>query len=40
MLRWHLQQGRPAIPKSTKPHRISENIYIFDFELSDNLRAL
>ena len=25
MLRWHLQQGRSAIPKSTKPHRIAEN---------------
>ena len=34
MLRWHLQQGRSAIPKSTKPHRISENIDIFDFELT------
>ena len=34
MLRWHLQQGRSAIPKSTKPHRISENFDVFDFELS------
>jgi aryl-alcohol dehydrogenase-like predicted oxidoreductase len=25
MLRWHLQQGRSVIPKSTKPHRIAEN---------------
>ena len=25
MLRWHLQEGRPAIPKSTKPARIAEN---------------
>ena len=24
MLRWHFQQGRSAIPKSTKPHRIAE----------------
>lgn len=24
MLRWHLQQGRSAIPKSTKPARIVE----------------
>ncbi len=23
MLRWHLQEGRSAIPKSTKPARIS-----------------
>src|SRR3954467_14285981 len=25
MLRWHLQEGRSAIPKSTKPARIAEN---------------
>jgi diketogulonate reductase-like aldo/keto reductase len=35
MLRWHLQQGRSAIPKSTKPARIAENFDVFDFELSD-----
>ncbi|HTF40252.1 MAG TPA: aldo/keto reductase [Propionibacteriaceae bacterium] len=34
MLRWHLQHGRSVIPKSTKPHRIAENIDVFDFELS------
>ena len=34
MLRWHLQQGRSVIPKSTRPHRIAENIDVFDFELS------
>jgi diketogulonate reductase-like aldo/keto reductase len=34
MLRWHLQQGRAAIPKSTKPARIAENFEIFDFELT------
>lgn len=34
MLRWHLQQGRSAIPKSTKPHRIAENFDVFHFELS------
>ena len=34
MLRWHLQQGRSVVPKSTKPHRIAENLDVFDFELS------
>jgi diketogulonate reductase-like aldo/keto reductase len=34
MLRWHLQQGRSVIPKSTKAQRIAENIDVFDFALS------
>ncbi len=34
MLRWHLQQGRSAIPKSVRPDRIAENFDIFDFELT------
>jgi len=36
MLRWHLQQGRNAIPKSTNPGRIAENFDVFDFALSDD----
>jgi diketogulonate reductase-like aldo/keto reductase len=41
MLRWHLQQGRSAIPKSTNPARIAENFDIFDFELTpDELAAI
>ena len=34
MLRWHLQQGRSAIPKSVKPARIAENFDVFDFTLT------
>ena len=34
MLRWHLQEGRSVIPKSTKPHRIAENFDVFDFDLT------
>jgi diketogulonate reductase-like aldo/keto reductase len=39
MLRWGLQHGRSVIPKSTKPSRITENIDVFDFELSANEMA-
>jgi 2,5-diketo-D-gluconate reductase A len=35
ILRWHLQLGNVAIPKSVTPERIRENIDLFDFELSD-----
>lgn len=34
MLRWHLQQGRSAIPKSVRTDRIAENFDVFDFELT------
>lgn len=34
MLRWHLQEGRQVILKSTRPERIAENIDVFDFALS------
>ena len=41
MLAWHLQEGRGAVPKSTQPGRIAENIDVFDFELTaDQLAAI
>ena len=36
MLRWHLQLGLVAIPRSSNPGRIAENIDIFDFELDES----
>jgi diketogulonate reductase-like aldo/keto reductase len=33
VLRWHVEHGISAIPKSVKPHRIEENIDVFDFAL-------
>jgi diketogulonate reductase-like aldo/keto reductase len=41
VLRWHIDQGVVAIPKSVKPHRIAENIAVFDFELTaDEVAAI
>lgn len=34
ILRWHMQHGVIAIPKSARPERMAENIDVFDFELS------
>ena len=34
VLRWHLELGLVAIPKSSTPSRIRENIDIFNFELA------
>jgi len=39
MLRWHLQEDRSAIPKSTRPARIAENFDVFDFELTSQQLA-
>jgi 2,5-diketo-D-gluconate reductase A len=34
VLRWHIELGIVAIPKSVTPARIRENIDVFDFELA------
>lgn len=39
VLRWHLQLGNVAIPKSATPARIRENLALFDFELSEDEMA-
>jgi 2,5-diketo-D-gluconate reductase A len=33
VLRWHVQQGLVAIPKTASPERMQENLDVFDFEL-------
>ncbi len=34
VLRWHMQQGIAAIPKSANRRRIAENLAVFDFRLT------
>lgn len=36
VIRWNIEHGVVTIPKSITPHRIEENINIFDFSLSTN----
>ncbi len=35
VLRWHVQSGRTALPKTSKAQRMAENRAIYDFALSD-----
>jgi len=39
VLRWHIQLGLVAIPKSGNPERIAQNLDVFDFALSDGQLA-
>ena len=36
VLRWHVQLGLVAIPRSSHAGRIAENLAVFDFELTDD----
>ncbi len=41
ILRWHLDSGRSAVPKSVRPERILENLAVLDFALtSEELAAV
>lgn len=41
VLRWHIQNGLVAIPKSANRDRMSQNLDVFDFELDgDDLAAI
>ncbi len=41
ILRWHIDHGLSAVPKSVHPQRIAENIDLFDFALMpDDLSAI
>lgn len=35
ILRWHVQLGLSAVPKSATPARLATNLDVFDFELTD-----
>jgi len=36
VLRWGVQRGTAVIPKTEKPERLTENLSLFDFELTDD----
>jgi diketogulonate reductase-like aldo/keto reductase len=39
VLRWHFQRGVAVIPKSNSMERITENMNVFDFELTEQEMA-
>jgi diketogulonate reductase-like aldo/keto reductase len=36
VLRWHVQSGRTALPKTSKAERMAQNLAIYDFALADD----
>jgi 2,5-diketo-D-gluconate reductase A len=41
VLRWHLELGLAAVPKTASPERLRENLDVFDFSLSpDEIEAI
>jgi 2,5-diketo-D-gluconate reductase A len=36
VLRWHMELGVVAVPRSTNPERIKQNIEVFDFQLTSS----
>jgi 2,5-diketo-D-gluconate reductase A len=36
VLRWHVQLGLSAVPKSATPARLAQNLHVFDFELTEH----
>jgi diketogulonate reductase-like aldo/keto reductase len=41
VLRWHIDSGRSAIPKSVTPARIAQNLDVFGFALTaDDIAAI
>jgi D-xylose reductase len=36
VLRWGIERGTSIVPKTTRPHRLRENLALFDFELTES----
>ena len=39
LIRWSIQLGNVVIPRSSSPERITSNLDVFDFELTDDEMA-
>jgi D-xylose reductase len=41
VLRWAIQRGTAVVPKTSQPARLTENLALFDFELSpDEMQSI